>query len=103
MDLPNLENYPVYILNVVPELSEEGNIQMPQQITSSKPISYNFYVPSVEHHVPILNKESVPPTVPRKSNAKLIKKLPYEKTVPIKAVNNDKHFKLVTATVQQIS
>jgi len=102
MDLPNLENYPVYILNVVPELSEEGNIQMSQQITSSEPMSYNFYVPSVEHHVPILNKESIPLTVPRKSNAKLIKKLPYKKTVLNKVVNNDKHFELVIAIIQQI-
>lgn len=102
MDLLNLENYPVYILNVVPELSEEGNMQMPQQITSSEPMSYNFYVPSVEHDVPILKKESAPPAIPRKNNVKLIKKLSYEKTIPNKVVNNDKHSELVITTVQQI-
>lgn len=97
MDLPNLENYPVYILNVVPELCEDGTIQIPQQITAGEPMSsYDFYVPSVEHHDQIMTEESVPPPmVHQKSNAKSIKKLSYEKTALNKAVNNDKHFELV--------
>lgn len=79
MDLPNLENYPVYI--IVPDLSEESNLQIPQQITSSEPLSYNFYIPNVEHHVPLVNEESVQPIVSRKKKRKPTKKLSYEKIV----------------------
>lgn len=58
MELPNLENYPMYILSVVPELSDENNVQCPQQMTSSEPLSYNFFVPNVDHHVPLLNTQT---------------------------------------------
>lgn len=72
MDLPNLENYPVYILNVVPEISDEDNLQIPQQITPSEPLPYNFYVPNIEHQAPILNTDNVQEIVPRTSNNKAL-------------------------------
>lgn len=95
MDLQNLENYPVYILNVVPELSEEATIQIPQQISSNEPLSYNFYVPNVEHHIPILNQESVQQVIPRKKNPKSIKKLSYEKPICNTAEINNQNLELV--------
>lgn len=91
MDLQNLENYPVYILNVVPELSEETNVQIPQQITSNEPLSYNFYVPNVEQHMPVLNQESVQQVISQNSINKPIKKQSYEKPIHNSdAVNNQK-------------
>lgn len=92
MDLQNLENYPVYILNVVPELSEETNVQIPQQITSNEPLSYNFYVPNVEQHMPLLDQESVQQVISQNNINKSIKKQSYEKAVVHKsgAVNNQK-------------
>lgn len=90
MDLQNLENYPVYILNVVPELSEETNVQIPQQITANEPLSYNFYVPNVEQHVPVLNQESVQQVISQNNINKSIKKQ-YEKPIHnTDAVNNQK-------------
>lgn len=91
MDLQNLENYPVYILNVVPELSEETNVQIPQQITSNEPLSYNFYVPNVEQHMPVLNQESVQHVISQKNINKSIKKQFYDKpTHNTDAVKNQK-------------
>lgn len=81
MDLQNLENYPVYILNVVPELSEENNLQIPTQIASGESLSYNYYVPNVEDHAPLVNTEINPPVVSRKMNTKPSKQLSYEKIV----------------------
>ncbi|KAF0769931.1 Uncharacterized protein FWK35_00002689 [Aphis craccivora] len=89
MDLQNLENYPVYILNVMPELTEESNVQQPQQMTSGELISYNFYVPNVDHQVPILNAESVPPIVSHTNITKSIKKLTFDKTIHHLAVKNN--------------
>lgn len=95
MDLPNLENYPVYILNMVPELSDEGNI-LPEQITSNDSLPYNFYVPNIEHHVPLLSTESVLPVTSQTSNDKiLVKKLLPKKTKPHTTVNNDNNIELV--------
>jgi len=99
MDLPNLENYPVYILNVVPELSEGGDVQMPRQITTSEPMSYDFYIPNVEHHVPMLNEEGVVPIVSQNSDVKSIKKLSYKKTAPNEGVNNNRRFELVISHI----
>lgn len=91
MDLQNLENYPVYILNVVPELSEETNVQIPQQITPNEPLSYNFYVPNVEQHMPVLNQESVQHVISQNNINKSMKKQSYEKPVHNSdAVNNQK-------------
>lgn len=81
MDLQNLENYPVYILNVVPELSEESNPQMSQQITSDEPLAYNFYVPNVEDHSTMVNRETILPVNSRKNSNKSARQLPYRKTV----------------------
>lgn len=89
MDLQNLENYPVYILNVMPELTEESNVQQPQQMTSGELISYDFYVPNVDHQVPILNAESVPPIVSHTNTTKSIKKLTFDKTIHHLAVKNN--------------
>ncbi|XP_050422612.1 uncharacterized protein LOC126834604 [Adelges cooleyi] len=55
MDLPSMENYPVYVINVVPELTEEASIEVPIQLASSQTPSFNFYVPSIEQHNPELN------------------------------------------------
>lgn len=96
MDLPNLENYPVYILNMVPELSDEGNISLPEQITSNESLPYNFYVPNIEHHVPLLSTESVQPVTSRTSNDKILdKKLLPKKTKLNTTVNNNNNFELV--------
>lgn len=95
MDLQNLENYPVYILNVMPELTEESNVQQPQQMTSGELISYNFYVPNVDHQVPILNAESVPPIVSHTNTTKSIKKLTFDKTIHHLAVKNNQSIELV--------
>lgn len=95
MDLPNLENYPMYILNVVPELSEENNIQCQPQITSNEPLSYNFYVPNVEHHVPLLRSDNDPPIVSLKTKTKTKSSKKQQKHVHITAVNNKQHFELV--------
>ncbi|CAH1709762.1 uncharacterized protein LOC114124648 [Aphis gossypii] len=89
MDLQNLENYPVYILNVIPEVTEESNVQQPQQMTSGELLSYNFYVPNVDHQVPILNAESVPPIVSHTNTTKSIKKLTFDKTIHHSAVKNN--------------
>lgn len=94
MDLQNLENYPVYI-NVIPELTEESNVQQPQQMTSGELISYNFYVPNVDHQVPILNAESVPPIVSHTNTTKSIKKLTFDKTIHHSAVKNNQSIELV--------
>lgn len=89
MDLPNLENYPVYILNVVPELTEENNVELPQQITSSQPLSYNFYIPPVEHQDPMLSTETVSTIVSQKNKTKQIKKISHKKKPPkVTTVNN---------------
>lgn len=95
MDLPNLDNFPVYILNVVPELSDENNIQIPQQLTSDEHVPYNFYVPSMEHQVPILSTESVPPVVTRINNKVPTKKLLHEKPVQNTILNHNQNFELV--------
>ncbi|KAE9530518.1 hypothetical protein AGLY_010980 [Aphis glycines] len=89
MDLQNLENYPVYILNVIPEVTEESNVQQPQQMNSGELLSYNFYVPNVDHQVPILNAESVPPIVSHTNTTKSIKKLTFDKTIHHSAVKNN--------------
>lgn len=93
MDLPNIENYPVYILNVVPELSDEGNLQIPEQITSNEPLPYNFYIPNVEHHTPILNTDSVQDVIRTSNNKILANKLFHKKTIQDTALNHNQHFK----------
>jgi len=69
---------------MIPELTEESNVQQPQQMTSGELISYNFYVPNVDHQVPILNAESVPSIVSHTNTTKSIKKLTFDKTIPVK-------------------
>lgn len=83
-----MENYPVYILNVIPELSEEDNPQIPQQVTSGGQLSYNYYVPNVEDHAPMVNTEIIPPVSPRKMNTKSARQLSYEKIVHNAAGNH---------------
>jgi hypothetical protein len=95
MDLQNVENYPVYILNVIPELTEENNVQLPQQMTSRELISYNFYVPNADHQVPILNAECVPSIVSHTNTTKPIKKLSFDKTIHHSAVKNNQSIELV--------
>jgi len=95
MDLQNLENYPVYILNVVPELTEESNVQLPQPMNSGELMSYNFYVPNVDHHVPMLNAECNLPIVSQRNTTKSIKKLSYDKTVQHSTVKSNQSSKLV--------
>lgn len=98
MDLSNLENYPVYILNVIPEISDEGNIQIPQQITSNEQLAYNFYIPDAEHHIPSSTTENVQQIVTpqQNNNIKSIRtSLSYEKIVHDTAANNKQDFKLV--------
>lgn len=95
MDLSNLENYPVYILNVVPELSEEGNIQIPQQLNSSDPLSYSYFVPNIEQQVPILSSEIGPSIVSHKKITKSIKKS-YEKNVQRTPADSNLNVKLVS-------
>jgi hypothetical protein len=81
MDLQNLDNYPVYILNVVPELSEESNPQMSQQINSDEPLAYNFYLPNVEDHTTMVNREIILPVDSRKNKSKPVRQSPYGKIV----------------------
>jgi len=95
MDLQNVENYPVYILNVIPELTEENNVQLPQQMTSGELISYNFYVPNADHQGPILNAECVPSIVSHTNTTKSIKKLSFDKTIHHSAVKNNQSIELV--------
>ncbi|XP_015366704.1 PREDICTED: uncharacterized protein LOC107163681 [Diuraphis noxia] len=89
MDLQNLENYPVYILNVIPELTEESNVQLPQQINSGELMSYNFYVPNVDHQVPTVSTECIPPIVSHTNSTKSIQKISYDKTIHHSAIKND--------------
>lgn len=106
MDLPSLENYPMYILNVVPEFPEENVVQCPQQITSSESLSYNFFVPNVDHHVPLSNTQSVSSIVSLKNKTKSIKK--NKKQVQIKAGYNQQqlefsnHNNLIFSTNQSL-
>lgn len=86
--MSNLDNYPVYILNVVPELPEQSHVDIPQHITSSQPLSYNFYVPPVEHQDTILNTEGSTPLVSQKNNTKSINNVLHKKTLPKTQVNN---------------
>lgn len=96
MDLSNLENYPVYILNADPEISDEVNVQIPQQITFNEQLAYNFYVPNEDHHIPTLSTENIQQIATQQSNnIKSIKTLSYEKIVRDTAANNDQDFKLV--------
>ncbi|XP_050539479.1 uncharacterized protein LOC126904473 isoform X2 [Daktulosphaira vitifoliae] len=48
MEISNLENYPVYILNVTPELSQDTNVESSMPMTTCETSSYNFYIPTVE-------------------------------------------------------
>lgn len=92
MDLSNLENYPVYILNANPEISDE--VQIPQQITFNEPLAYNFYVPNDDHHIPTSSTENIRQIASQQSNnIKSVKKLSYEKIVRDTAANNDQNFK----------
>lgn len=93
MDLPNLENYPVYVLNVVPEPSGEGILQIPQQITSSVSLPYNFYVPNIEHHTPILNTDSVQEVIQTSNNKIFVDRVLQKKTVQDTALNHNQYFK----------
>jgi len=95
MDLQNLENYPVYILNVIPELTEESNVQLPQQINSEELMSYNFYVPNVDHQVPTVSTECVLPIVSHTNSTKPIKKISYDKTIHHSATKNNPPIELV--------
>lgn len=90
MDLQNLEDYPVYILNVIPELTEESDVQLPQQMTSGELMNYNFYVPNEDNHVPILDAECVLPIISHTNNTKSNKKLCYDKTVQCSTAKNNK-------------
>lgn len=100
MDLPNLENYPVYILNMVPELCDEGNISLPEQITSNELLPYNLYAPNIEHHVPLVSTESVLPVTSRTNNDKiLVKKFLPKKNKLHTTVNNNNNFELVIGSL----
>lgn len=104
MDLQNLENYPVYILNVIPELTEENNVQLSQQITSGELItSYNFYVPNVDHQVPIASTECVPSIVSNTNSTKSIKKLSYVKSIHHSAVKDNQSTEPHTNTYSEKS
>lgn len=89
MDSQNLENYPVYILNVIPELTEETNVQLPHQMTSGELMSYDFYVPNIDHQVPTVSTECVPPIISHTNSTKSIKKISYDKTIHHLAINNN--------------
>jgi len=96
MDIPNIDNYPVYILNVGPELTTEGNIEIPQQISCNEPLPYNFYVPNnIEDDVTILNTECGVPNVSQMNNKLPTKKLLHEQTAQNTIINNDQSFELV--------
>lgn len=102
MDLQNLENYPVYVLNVIPELTEESNAQLPHQMTSGELMSYNFYVPSVHHQVPTVSTECVQPIVCHTSPTKSTKKLSYDKTIHHSAIENNQSTELVINCITNI-
>ncbi|VVC32051.1 Hypothetical protein CINCED_3A009552 [Cinara cedri] len=94
MDVSNLDYYPMYILNVIPELSDDGNVQIPQQILSNGQLPYSCFIPNTEHHITTLSTENVQQIVPQQNNnIKSIKTLSYEKKVHDTAANNDINFK----------
>lgn len=85
----------MYILNVIPELTEESHEQLPHQMTSGEMMSYNFYVPNVDHQVPTVSTECVPPKVCHTNSTKSIKKLSYDKTIYHPAIKNNQSTELV--------
>jgi len=76
-------------------MTEENNVQLPQQINSGELMSYNFYVPNVDHQVPIVSTEYVPPIVSHSNSTKSIKKISYDKTIHHSAIKNNPSTELV--------
>lgn len=85
----------MYILNVIPELTEESNVQLPQQMASGELMSYNFYVPNVDHQVPTVSTECVSPIISHTNSTKSITKISHDKTIHHPAIKNNQSTELV--------